>query len=68
MVTLIVFGRVLLALQPSSVGHTGHLPAPFGWEVFGAVGHVSANAACKGVVPQDEIQVTSLKGIIRLNR
>ena len=68
MITLIVFRRFLPALQPSSVGHTGHLPAPFGWEVLGAVGQVSANAACNGVVPQDEIQVTSLKGIIRLNR
>ena len=67
MITLIVFGRFLPALQPSSVGHTGHLPAPFGWEVLGAVGRVSANAACNGAVSQDEIKVTSLKGIIRLN-
>ena len=29
--------------------------------MLGDVGQASANAACKGVVPQDEIQVTSLK-------
>ena len=68
MITLIVFGRFLPALQPSSAGHTGHLSAPFGWEILGAVCQVSANAGCNGAVPQDEIQVTSLKGIIRLNR
>ena len=53
---------LLTALQPSSVGQIGHLPAPFGGAAFGDVGHTSAKAACRGLVPQEDIQVASLKG------
>ena len=40
----------------------GHLPAPFGGEVFGDVDHTSDSAACRGFVLHDDIQVTSLIG------
>ena len=53
---------LLPALQPSSVGQIGHLPASFGGAVFGDVGHTSDKAACRRLVPQDDIQVASLNG------